>query len=199
LFESTFDDFCREHNILSSYKLEVERIALRRVADKVNENVRWPVVSSESEADCTIAFPGGITVTGRVDRIDNIGDGDCIILDYKSGKVDNVQKLARRDTSLQAPLYALAVRENKNLNPVVMVYLAVREDKMFVVRTSEGFINDARDRTIARLESFLRGDVHAEPNDPEDCTWCDFKGACRIETIEDAEEEFVQIGAAGAN
>jgi ATP-dependent helicase/DNAse subunit B len=213
-FEAAFDAFCVKNNIQPGYKLEVERVLLRRIARKVNESVRWPVLSTETEADCSIDFPGGITVTCRVDRIDRLENNDCIIVDYKSGKTTNVKKLVERETSLQGPLYALAVREKKHLNPIAMVFLAVREDKIFgwgsipgapdleLIPTPPDWIDNARDRTLARLQSFLAGDVHASPANPDDCTWCDFKNACRIETIEIARperEEIVKIGVAGGS
>ena len=45
----------------------------------------------------------------------------------------------------------------------------------------------------------VAGDVHAEPAHPDDCVWCDFRTVCRIETRTGDEDEFVQIGAAGAD
>ena len=210
LFETTFDEFCRRKNIQPCYKLEVNRIQFRRVAQKVNESVSWPVVSSDLEVDCAFDLPDGVKVTCRVDRIDRLLNDDCVIIDYKSGKTNNVKKLVERETSLQGPLYALAVRDTKRLNPVAMVFLAVRENKIFgwgvipgagdleLISTPPDWIERARDRTIARLRSFLAGDVHAEPTHADDCDWCDFKHACRIE-IEQPEPQTITIGAAGAN
>ncbi len=42
LYESTFDQFCREKHIQSGYKLEVERILLRRVVRNVSTSTQWP-------------------------------------------------------------------------------------------------------------------------------------------------------------
>lgn len=205
LFETSFDEFCRKRNLQPGYKLEVERVQLRRIARRVSETVQWPVVSSETEVDCSLDFPGGITVTCRVDRIDDIGNGDCVIIDYKAGKTANVKKLVERETSLQGPLYALAVREKKHLNPVAMVFLAVREDKIFgwgtipesgldLIPTPPDWIDSARDRTITRLQSYLAGDVHVGPTNADDCTWCDFKQTCRVEI----QSEILKTGVAGA-
>jgi len=211
IFETTFDDFCRKRNIQAGYRLEVQRVVLRRVARKVNESAKWPLESSETEAEYALDFPGGVKVTCRIDRIDHLGNGDCIIIDYKSGKTENVRKLVERQTSLQAPLYALAVRENKGLNPVAMVYLAVRENEIFGWGKIPGgpadldlkpiptdWIDGARSRTVERLRSFLAGDVHPEPTNADDCMWCDFSQVCRIETQE-PERLVVRIGAAGGS
>ncbi|HEU5020891.1 MAG TPA: PD-(D/E)XK nuclease family protein, partial [Bryobacteraceae bacterium] len=204
LFESTFEKFCRDYNIPQGYSLEVERILSRRIAQEVNATIQWPTVSSEAEVDCSLEFPGGVTITGRVDRIDDIGGGNCIIVDYKSGKVENVDKLVEAETSLQGPLYALAVREKKNLHTVAMVFLAIREGKPVgwgAVPGADFELNDmpsdwierARERSIARLESFLAGDVHPEPHGANDCVWCDYKNTCRIEQT----GQLIQIGAVG--
>ena len=210
LFETTFDEFCRKKNIQPGYKLEVSRIQFRRIAQKVNESVSWPLVSSEMEADCAFDLPDGVKVTCRVDRIDTLLNDDCVIIDYKSGKTANVKKLVERETSLQGPLYALAVRDTKHLNPIAMVFLAVRENKIFgwgnipgavdldLIPTPPDWIKNARDRTIARLRNFLAGDVHAEPTHPDDCNWCDYKHACRVE-VEQPEPRTITIGATGAN
>jgi ATP-dependent helicase/DNAse subunit B len=206
LFETTFEQFCREYNIPQGYSLEVERILSRRIAQEVNASIQWPTVSSEAEVDCSLEFPGGVTITGRVDRIDDIGGGNCIIVDYKSGKVENVDKLVEAETSLQGPLYALAVREKKKLNTVAMVFLAIREGKPVGWGAVPGadfelnempadWIESARERSIARIRSFLAGDVHPEPHGADDCVWCDYKNTCRIEQT----AELIQIGAVGGD
>jgi ATP-dependent helicase/DNAse subunit B len=206
LFETTFEKFCRDYNIPQGYSLEVERILSRRIAQEVNASIQWPTVSSEAEVDCSLEFPGGVTITGRVDRIDDIGGGNCIIVDYKSGKVENVDKLVEAETSLQGPLYALAVREKKNLNTVAMVFLAIREGKPVGWGAVPGadfelnempadWIESARDRSITRIQSFLAGDVHPEPHAADDCVWCDYRNTCRNEQ----NAVLIQIGAVGAD
>ena len=217
IFERTFVEHCEKNNIPKGYSLEVERIESRRIARQIDGSVRWPAVRSEMEVDCSLEFPDGVTVTCRVDRIDYLEDGTCRIIDYKSGKVANVEKLVESKTSLQGPLYALAVRQKTQSNPVAMVFVAIREGSVFgwgdipnpgpnvyLKPIAADWIDVARDRTIAQLQNFLAGHVHAAPVNREDCTWCDFKKACRIEQQEVAEVapeeiEIVKIGVAGAN
>ena len=197
-FEAAFDEACRTEHLPAGYRLEVERIQFREIARRVSANDLWTPDSSEAEVELELEFPGGIHVKGRVDRIDKFGN-DCVIVDYKSSKTANVQKLVTSRTRLQGPLYALAARENLHLNPVAMVFWAVREDERYgwgkIPGTDlefqpipENWTTDARTRTIERLSAFLGGEVHAHPEEVEQCRWCDFKAACRVESLVEIEK-----------
>lgn len=192
LFEETFDRACQQYHLQAGYRLEVERIQFRKIARKVSAQEQWNSDSSESEVALELEFPGPIAVKCRIDRIDRFGD-DCIIIDYKSSKTANVARLVESRTRLQGPIYALAVREKKGLNPVAMLYWAVREDKLYgwgkipgtaienLLEMPDNWAADARARIIDRLGSFLGGAVRAWPEEPDQCRWCDFAAACRIE------------------
>jgi ATP-dependent helicase/DNAse subunit B len=207
LFEETFDEACRTQHLAAGYKLEVERIQFREIAERVSANDLWTPDSSQAEVEILLEFPGGIKVKGRIDRIDRFGD-DCVIVDYKSSKTANVEKLVASRTRLQGPLYALAARESMNLNPVAMIYWAVREDERYGWGKIPGYdlddlqpmppnwTTEARARTVERLSGFLAGQVHAHPEEAEQCRWCDFAAACRVE-----QTALVSIGGAagGAN
>jgi ATP-dependent helicase/DNAse subunit B len=204
-FETAFDMMCREKHLPAGYKLEVERMNYREIARRVSAYKEpWTAVSSQAEVDLTLDYPGGITVTGRVDRIDHLNDHDCIIVDYKSSKVARVEGLVKSKVKLQGPLYAAAVRERLGLNTVAMMYVAVREDKTFgwggvpgadlgLLEMPPRWMEDARDRSVERLAGFLRGAIQPEPAEPDQCKWCDYAQSCRIE-----QEHFVTIGARGA-
>jgi ATP-dependent helicase/DNAse subunit B len=197
-FEAAFDDACRVEHLPAGYRLEVERIQFREIARRVSANDLWAPDSSDAEVELALEFPGGVQVKGRVDRIDKFGN-DCVIVDYKSGKKENVQKLVTSRIKLQGPLYALAAHENLNLNPVAMVFWAVREDQrygwgkipgtdMVFEPMPENWTTDAKARTVERLSGFLTGEVHAHPEEAELCQWCDFKAACRVETLVEIEK-----------
>jgi ATP-dependent helicase/DNAse subunit B len=198
IFEEAFEEMCREEHLPPGFRLEVERIRSREVAERVSAQDLWKPDSSEAEVPLTMNFDmasidARIAVNCRIDRLDRFGN-DCVIVDYKSSKTANVEKLVTSRTRLQGPLYALAVRENLHLNPVAMVYWAVREDKHFgwgnvpgagaiegLQPMPENWANDAKIRTIERLSGFLAGQVHAHPEEEDQCRWCDFRNACRVE------------------
>jgi ATP-dependent helicase/DNAse subunit B len=198
VFEETFDETCRTDHLPAGYRLEVERIQFREIARRVSARDLWTPDSSEAEVSLELEFPGPIKVKCRIDRLDTFGD-TCVIVDYKSSKTARVKNLVASKTRLQGPLYALAVRENRHLNPVAMLYWAVRDDERYgwgkIPGTGlefqpipENWTTDARARTIARLSGFLGGEVHAHPEEAEQCRWCDFAAACRVETLVEIEK-----------
>jgi predicted RecB family nuclease len=85
-----------------------------------------------------------------------------------------------------------------------MLFWAVREDKLFgwgrvpntdlVYRDmAPNWATDARNRTVERLTEFLSGAVRAHPVDTEQCRWCDFAAACRVEQYAE-QQTLVVIG-----
>lgn len=206
-FEMAFDKACREMHLPEGYRLEVERIESRRIAEQVSTTEKWTTAyPPEVEVPVSLAFPGGVTVNGRIDRIDRLSERECIIVDYKSGKTKNVERFVESSVKLQGPLYALAVRENLGLETVAMMFHAVRDDKRYgwgevpgvdlgLKPIPERWIEDAKERTVARLTSYLAGEIRAEPTEAEHCRWCDFSAACRYE---EATEALVQVGGLGA-
>jgi ATP-dependent helicase/DNAse subunit B len=205
LFEAAFNKTCFEKHLPPGYRLEVERIQLRKIAESVGASEKWTPLSSDAEVEVALDFPGGITVTGRIDRIDRIGDRDCIIVDYKSSRTARVEQMVESAVKLQGPLYALAARERLHLNTVAMMYHAVREDKRFGWGAVPGldlnlkpmplnWIEDARSRTIERISDFLGGAIQADPAERDQCRWCDFAQACRYTET----QALVMVGSASA-
>ncbi len=191
-FEVAFDKACREKHLPPGYQLEVKRIEFREIARRVATQDLWSPESSEVEVDLHVAFPQGITITGRADRIDRMGNDECVIVDYKSGRIARVEGFVESPTKLQGPLYALAAREQLGLETIAMMYVAVREDKRFgwgqvpgvdlsLKPMPERWVEDARERAVGYLGTYLSGDVRANPTVASECVWCDFKNGCRVE------------------
>jgi ATP-dependent helicase/DNAse subunit B len=203
-FETAFDQACRDMHLPAGYRLEVERIESRRIAERVSTTELWSTeYPPEVEVELAVPFPGGVMITCRIDRLDRMSERECIIVDYKSGKTKNVEKLVESAVKLQGPLYALAVREARGLETVAMMFHAVRDDKRVGWGAVSGadlklkpipnrWIEDARDRSIERLNSFLAGEIHADPTEREHCRWCDYSAACRYEES----TELVKAGGA---
>jgi RecB family exonuclease len=140
----------------------------------------------------------GVTVTGKVDRID-VGPGGAIVRDYKASKGFPQAKWAA-DGHLQAALYALAARELLGLDVAGAVYQPLRNDlrPRGAIRQGDAatglMANDVLD--AGGWEGLL-AELRAEAEDaagrlrrgelipcPEDCTprGCAYPGICRAPT-----------------
>ncbi len=194
VFDETWEEECRKRHLPPGYRLEAERYVLREIARKVGATERWKADGREVEVDFELAFPRGIVVNGRIDRVDLFGD-ECVVIDYKSSKTENVKKLVASDTNLQGPLYVLAARQKLQREPVAMAFWAVRDDKLHGWGTIPGYAGGglqempddwaekARELAAGRLEAYLEGDTAVRPHSDESCKYCDFAAACRVETL----------------
>ena len=45
------------------------------------------------------------------------------------------------------------------------------------------FVDDAARRVRETQQAILAGRVEARPADPDKCRWCDYRDACRVETL----------------
>jgi len=128
-------------------------------------------------------------------------NNDCVIVDYKSSKTAESSESCGQSHALAGPALCTRRAGKLGLNPVAMIYWAVRDDERYGWGRIPGtdlefqpmppnWAEDARIRTIERLSGFLGGAVHARPEEAEPCRWCDYRHACRVEetlvTIEGA-------------
>jgi RecB family exonuclease len=71
-----------------------------------------------------------ISVRGRIDRVDELGEGAIQVIDYKTGRARGKANSLAGGRQLQLPLYLLAAAEIKNAREGRARYLYVRERKL---------------------------------------------------------------------
>ncbi len=70
---------------------------------------------------------GGLTLKGRIDRIDHSSRGDLFIVDYKSGKVPTKNEMGT-EKALQVPLYMMVLqRERPDAHVIGGAYVSSKE------------------------------------------------------------------------
>jgi RecB family exonuclease len=125
---------------------------------------------------------GGHQITGRIDRVDKIGNG-LVVSDYKTSRSPVYWDDAKE--SLQLAIYYLAAKSDSALaehgEPISMqlVYPA----KM----TSDGVAKrcqtpEQAETALRRLPQLIDGVLREDfrPNPEADCMWCKFKPLCPL-------------------
>lgn len=124
---------------------------------------------------------GEITVTGRIDRIDELNDGSWVIIDFKTSKPDGFvpDKLLSMNEKIQWALYAWAASETTGKKVSLAEYV-------FTSRKGSGWVSQvaapSREQVEPLLDSVLKrvasNHFMPAPDPNTTCQWCDFKAIC---------------------
>jgi probable DNA repair protein len=184
---------------------ELERERLARIAREWLdvERGRAPFAVQQREARIALAA-GKLHLTGRVDRVDALGDGGVAVIDYKSGSANPGAWLGPRPDDAQLPLYALAVQAEAEVRAVAFARLKVGELCFAGLAREEGILPDvkttAQHRTASRHaaswdellaqwrrevdalgDEFARGEARVDPKRGlATCRDCDLQALCRV-------------------
>ena len=152
----------------------------------------------QSEQD-RVAEIGGLTVTIRTDRVDELPDGRQIILDYKTGKVNTSSWAGDRPEEPQLPLYCAT----GDRPPAGAAFALIRTGESGFLGLTDGpalpsmkamkmevpgpFAQQvaAWRSVLERLaRDFRSGKADVDPSDPSKCDHCGLRALCRIRELE---------------
>lgn len=144
---------------------------------------------------------GGIPLTIRYDRIDELEDGSLLVLDYKTGRTDINAWAGPRPDEPQVPLYTLAQGDRVQAAAFVQISaqevcakgIAADPTVLMGLKEPESLPRlDLPDRwqdivehwraTLSRIaDDFVRGDARVDPKSTSlTCRYCDLHALCRI-------------------
>jgi probable DNA repair protein len=141
---------------------------------------------------------GGISLTTRADRIDQLESGERIIVDYKTGKPDPNHWFGERPEEPQLPLYCIA--HQKPVAAVLFAQVRRGEMKYLGIAKEEGIMPDVSaftaipkgleswEKLLAQWQQILgtlavevtQGYAAVAPKDVKSCYYCALPGLCRI-------------------
>jgi RecB family exonuclease len=194
---------------LEGVRLELTELERRELAESLRRDLEAfvrdearspsPLVPRHLEYQFALAAAEGLTLTGKIDRIDVDPFGARgLVQDYKSGKgAPGARRIADEDR-LQIPLYMLVARDIVGVEPVGGVYRPLAGDRRArgMVRAGEGLEGyakadeldaeafwaqvEASRSTAVELAGRIRaGDVRHDPRGGECPSWCDLWPMCR--------------------
>jgi DNA helicase-2/ATP-dependent DNA helicase PcrA len=116
---------------------------------------------------------GQAKVVGRIDRIDQLGNGHVVITDYKTGRPKSQEDA---DKSLQLSIYALAAREKWGYQADQIVFYNLEENSAVVTRRSESQLQECKHKVEEVAGKIAAEDFDAKPGFY--CTFCAYRSLC---------------------
>jgi DNA helicase II / ATP-dependent DNA helicase PcrA len=116
---------------------------------------------------------GNTSVAGRIDRIDDLGDGKVAIVDYKTGK-PRAQEDA--DESLQLSIYAIAAREKWGYQAERLVFYNLEENSAVTTARSKLALDAAQAQVQEVATRIEAGQFDPKPG--YHCRLCPYRNLC---------------------
>ncbi len=208
ILEQAFEAECTRVRVPRTYRMEAVRLELLRHFEAFirDEQVAlgW---TSRVEEDFKFVLHGGLSLRGRVDRMDVSSDGRALVIDYKysaQGKLKERIEESAAGNFVQAGVYLLAAERAFGLQPAGMLFCHVKKgvkwdgwhanlpgldvgEKMTADAVAE--VASAAEQTVLRVhDEITSGRVAAHPRDQSKCVWCECRDICRVESIERVKE-----------
>ncbi len=200
-------------------RLEAARLSRLLAAFLALEQERSaPFAVLGQEVERTLRL-GPLTVRVRLDRVDRLGDGSLVVLDYKTGQSRVEHWLGERPLDPQLPLYVLAQMQNEAHPVVAVAFCQVRAGvcQFSGLASAEGLLPNVLhfqekyaelsgwtalleewQRVLTALaEQFYRGEAAVDPL-PGVCKLCDLTPLCRcleqgVSEEEEREERHTEV------
>lgn len=186
-------------------RIEQQRLVAlaRQWLDFERRRAPFRVLAAEKSRQIRI---GSLEIRTRIDRLDQLADGSCAVIDYKTGRPDVLQWLNERVTEPQLPVYCLGLPRDQ-VGAVMFAVVRGKEKEsgfcgfgrdledwpgaksraLEALLEERGLTSFAEvlahwDKTLPALgDAFARGDAAVDPVDRElACRYCDLKSLCRI-------------------
>jgi probable DNA repair protein len=176
----------------------------RRVHDRILawlecEHERQPFSVHALESQLSDITVGDLHLRVRPDRIDTLGDGTHLLIDYKTGKVSTGDWNGDRPAEPQLPVYAL-FGGVEQVSGVAFAQIRADETKLLAraedlagqvseklgkTTAKNRFNDEVRDSwheaLITLAGQFLSGDARVNPRDGSGtCKYCPLAGLCRV-------------------
>ncbi|MBI4399031.1 MAG: ATP-dependent helicase [Candidatus Omnitrophica bacterium] len=160
----------------ASYKSRGENM-LRRYFERCQDDITNESLALEKKF--AISFSPHVEVHGKTDRIQRLKNGEVEIIDYKTGKPKNQEKV---DENIQLSIYALAFQESFGRLPDRMTFHYVdAEEKVSTVMTGEKITQTCQ--KILELSEKIRK-KEFPPCSPQQqyvrCGYCEYKPICPV-------------------
>lgn len=140
----------------------------------------WPkVLFLEKSFDLRLKVDGdGITIAGKIDRIDEMPDGKLKIVDYKTGKPK--EKLEFNEKA-QLLIYQQAVKEVYRQEVGALCYRYLNDGSEIEFLGKEKDFEKLDEKISETIRAIRLGEFPATPG--QQCKFCDYSGICEFKKL----------------
>jgi RecB family exonuclease len=121
-----------------------------------------------------LALARDVKLTGRMDAVHGLGDGQVEVVDYKTGR-PQTERSAKKN--LQLSIYALAAKEVLELEPARLTLYSLATNEAVSATREEKDLEQARDKVAETAENIRAGHFPAQPQFVT-CRGCDYRPIC---------------------
>ncbi len=144
----------------------------------IARSAQWPLV--QSEADGHVALDAELQLRGRIDRLEDNGNGVHSVVDYKTGSFPRKEEVLNGE-SVQTTHYALLTEPCESVE-----YLVLERDRKSPKPIEGDDLAAAGDGVRERLRQVFASLREHAPlpahGDALTCSRCDFRGLCRVDS-----------------
>ncbi len=124
---------------------------------------------------------GTLSLGGRIDRIDELQNGEVEVVDYKTGKAKGQKEV---DQDEQMTIYALAVARlagvawSRKAEKIKLSFYYLGEGEKVSTRRTEEQLVEAEKKILETAKEIEKSEFPAKPNKPFPCDFCEYKLIC---------------------
>lgn len=115
----------------------------------------------------------GVKLYGKIDRVDELPNGDIEIIDYKTG---SSKEQGDADKDAQMTIYAMAAKEALKLELKCLTFYYVESGEKVSTKRTDKQIEAEKEKIKEVVKDMKKGKFEATPG--RHCSWCDYKDIC---------------------
>ena len=140
----------------------------------------WWFVAGEEWVEKTVSWPGGrITLHGCIDRIDENGDGERAVLDYKTKNLQSLRERLKEGEDHQLAFYGVLSGSAVTAGHYVALEVSKEKTGDADAANFAGWQLLLEERIVASIGAIAQGAPLPATGIERVCGFCDVRGLCR--------------------